>query len=65
MSGPTVVPFWFGIAVDHIVENCPLRTGSRERLTRSGHWRQGVDLVDPDGTDICGWCLRVWKARTR
>ena len=48
-------PFWLGEYVDHLYEQCPARR-------RQGGAR-GQGMVDPEGTDICGWCYRVWKAR--
>ena len=23
------------------------------------------DYVDPEGTDLCGWCQRVWRSRAK
>lgn len=46
----TGVPFWMGVAVDHLYPDC------------QGAGRQGVGTVDPLGTDICGRCVRRWKA---
>ena len=48
-------PFWLGEYVDHLYEQCPVRR-------RQGGVR-GQGTVDPEGTDICGWCYRLWKAR--
>jgi hypothetical protein len=61
----SAAPAWMGINVDHLIEACPHRERSRAELERHGMWRQCVGLVDPDGTDLCGWCVRVWKARNR
>ncbi len=48
---------------DHLYPNCPA-------LARIKPWRQPwpaqtIDHVDPQGTDLCGWCQRVWKSRGR
>jgi hypothetical protein len=61
----SAVPAWFGIYCDHLIETCPHRMRARPQLERQGHWRQCIDTVDPDGTDLCGWCVRVWKSRNR
>ncbi len=61
----TWAPVWIGVAVDHLIETCPHRARSRPELERYGWWKQCIDLVDVDGTDLCRWCLRVWKARNR
>ncbi len=57
------VPWWFGVYVDHLYEECPARRRSLPELRLGGHDRQGYGTVDPLGTDICGWCRRVWLAR--
>lgn len=31
---------------------------------RCGLYVVGRGELDPDGGDVCGWCLRVWRART-
>lgn len=46
---------------DHLIPACPhLRRycGDDEPIVLVG-------LVDPFGTDVCGWCARVWGARNR
>jgi hypothetical protein len=66
--------------VDHLYPNCPaLRRQCRgqepQRLSgilalvvdgvEQEEWRNPDGLVDPEGTDICGWCRRVWRTRQR
>lgn len=46
---------YLGETVDHLYPNCPALRGRTLRQT--------CDLVDPHGTDLCGWCQRVWKTR--
>lgn len=48
------VKAWRGVLVDHLYETCPWIPGDTRPL---------LGEVDPAGTDICGWCVRVWKAR--
>lgn len=55
--------FWIGLACDHLYENCPLRIRSLPSLKLYGWDNKGRGTVDVFGTDICGWCLRVWKGR--
>lgn len=55
--------WWFGQYVDHLFEGCPNRLRGMAELRRHGHDRMGLGTVDPLGTDICGWCRRVWVAR--
>lgn len=58
------VPWWFGLRADHLFEDCPARRRSLPRMREwGGPDGQGRGLVDPLGTDICGWCQRVWRAR--
>lgn len=47
---------------DHLFVNCPA-------LARVKPWKQPwpaitLDLVDPHGTDLCGWCVRTWNLRS-
>jgi len=56
--------WWPGIAIDHLYETCPARRRSLPELERYDMpTGQGWGTVDPLGTDVCGWCVRVWKAR--
>ncbi len=60
------VTCYLGVIVDHLYENCPGLQRSRNRGDKWGLDWVGMparDLVDPLGTDICGWCRRVWIAR--
>jgi hypothetical protein len=61
----TTAPAWVGLITDHLIEACPHRARSRRQLERHGWWAKCRSQVDPDGTDLCGWCVRVWKARNR
>lgn len=56
---------WMGLSVDHLYEGCPGRLRGLAQLRRYGHDKQCVDLVDPEGTDICGWCVRVWRSHQK
>lgn len=57
---------WMGSMAgpDHLYPNCPI-------LQQTTPWgdhgwpRQALGRADPHGTDICGWCVRVWDARHR
>ena len=56
--------WWFGIYTDHLYENCPARRRTVMPTKQRIEWdKQGAGTVDPLGTDICGWCRRVWIAR--
>jgi hypothetical protein len=61
----SAVPAWMGLTVDHLYEDCPIRVRSLPELRRCGWDGQCSDQVDPHGTDLCGWCVRVWEARNR
>ena len=56
--------WWIGLSCDHLYESCPGRVRSLPELRLSGWDKQGRGTVDPLGTDICGWCRRVWIARS-
>jgi hypothetical protein len=60
-----VSPWWMGLTVDHLYEACPTRLRSLPELERYGWATVGRDGLDPDGTDVCGWCVRVWRAQQR
>ncbi len=60
-----LVPAYLGVLVNHLVEDCPIRARSRDELERCDWWKPTLLPVDPDGDDLCGWCVRVWKARNR
>lgn len=60
-----VSPWWMGVTVDHLYEQCPARTVSLGTLKRYGWNRVGRGEVDTDGGDLCGTCLRWWRARNR
>jgi hypothetical protein len=56
---------WMGLTTDHLYETCPIRIRSLPELRRYDWDHQCSMPVNPIGTDICGWCVRVWKARNR
>jgi hypothetical protein len=56
-------PWWPGLATDHLYETCPARLRTLPALRESGWHRPGLGSVDPEDGDVCGWCLRVWRAR--
>jgi hypothetical protein len=56
-----------GVTVDHLYTDCPAfnRARVQDGDDRGNLW-VGQDLVvkvDPEGTDICGWCYRKWKGQ--
>lgn len=55
----TVAQAFMGETVDHLIPECPALV--RSKAPDVG--RPTIDLVDVDGSDLCGWCVRVWKAR--
>lgn len=58
--------WWMGLRGDHLYEQCPGRRKSVPRMQNLG-WSTDMKstLIDPDGGDLCLWCVRVWKARHR
>jgi hypothetical protein len=60
-----LVECWMGVVADHLYERCPARVRSLPTLRAYGWARKCRGLVDPWGSDICGWCARVWQARNR
>ncbi len=59
-----------GITVDHLYSDCPSMKKAHAAVVHGADgpgvlWvgRELITEVDPMGTDICGWCRRVWKAR--
>jgi hypothetical protein len=59
-------PAYLGVLVNHLFELCPIRARSRPELERCDWWRPcrlGVNPFGPDVEGLCGWCVRVWKAR--
>lgn len=65
MAHVKTAPAWLGLTSDHLIEDCPHRARSRPELERHGLWRQCLGVVNVDGGDLCGWCVRVWHARNR
>lgn len=73
-----VRPWVIGECCDHIYPTCPhvVRTGRLD--AKDGKWWLGryETVDDPDntlwlhpdedpGSDVCGWCFRVWRSRVR
>lgn len=53
-----------GLTVDHLYPQCPLL--KRTVTNPIGDKPPGhpcIDLVDPLGECICGWCQHVWRLR--
>jgi len=66
MAIPETVTAFRGLTTDHLYDTCPslVRSVERQPLVYGiGQRLQGE--VDPLGTDICGWCQRVWIARNK
>jgi hypothetical protein len=59
--GPPVEPWFPGLWVDHLYKNCPLLAQHPDPL-RPAIGRGAIYPESYDGEDICGWCLRVWRA---
>ncbi len=60
------VTAYLGVLVNHLIEDCPIRARSRTELERCGWWCATLLPTDPDDTEgLCGWCVRVWRARNR
>lgn len=60
-----VAPWWMGITADHVYENCPARQRGVPELQRVGWDRIGSGEINIDGTDVCGICVRWWRARNK
>lgn len=61
--GPeTGVPWWMAPIglTDHLYPTCP---GLRRSLRPGVVAVQGRGLLYPEAGDVCGWCVRVWRAR--
>ena len=56
--------WWKGLSSDHLYEECPALQRSERELKRHGLYGVGVGRLDPEGGDVCGWCVRVWRARS-
>jgi hypothetical protein len=55
----SVDEWWVGEYDDHVYATCPA-------LTRSGQpLRPGQGRLYPEAGDVCGLCLRWWRARKR
>lgn len=46
--------------VDHLYPACP---GLRRSLAPGQEPVQGRGSIYPEAGDVCGWCVRVWRAR--
>lgn len=45
---------------DHVYPQCP---GLRRSLRPDEQPVQGSGALYPEAGDVCGWCVRVWRAR--
>jgi len=55
---------WFGRfdGPDHLYRNCPALACVKPWTRPDDPWPRRIeDLVDPLGTDICGWCVWKWR----
>ena len=49
---------WYvGLYTDHIYPTCPALKKSEPEP------RRGAGRLYPEGGDVCGWCLRIWRTR--
>lgn len=48
--------------IDHIYPTCP---GLRRSLRPGEQPVQGSGALYPEAGDVCGWCVRVWRARRK
>ena len=60
---------YMGSTCDHLISNCPHMIRSK-RAEHIPFWKEKIGsqlfgTVNVDGSDLCGWCVRVWKARNR
>lgn len=46
-----------GMDLAHLILTCPAMQNRKAPI------RELLGLVNVDGTDVCGWCRRVWLAR--
>jgi hypothetical protein len=65
---------FLGVYVDHLYQNCPnltrARTFGQPRCGCTYHdddvakvGDKALGMVDPEGTDICGRCVRRWRRK--
>lgn len=47
-------------AIDHLYQTCP---ALRRSLRPGEEPVQGSGALYPEAGDVCGWCVRVWRAR--
>lgn len=60
-----ISPWWLGLTVDHLYPNCPGRLAAIPELERTRFSEVGSGEIDPEGGDVCGICLRWWRARNK
>ncbi|WP_155054550.1 hypothetical protein [Streptomyces blattellae] len=48
------------LLIDHIYPNCP---GLRRALPAGEQPKPGLGVLYPDAGDVCGLCVRWWRAR--
>jgi hypothetical protein len=46
--------------IDHLYPTCP---GLQRSLRPGEEPVQGSGALYPEAGDVCGWCVRVWRAR--
>lgn len=49
--------------MDHLYPNCPAIRREAQHAVGGGKIIKLLVSVDPFGTDLCGWCVRVFKSR--
>lgn len=59
-----VSPFYMGTVSDHIYDTCPAFLRSKPVMERHDMATVSRFSLDPEGTEVCGWCQWVWRART-
>ena len=60
-----ISPWWKGLRSDHIYEDCPALRRSEPELKRHSSYGMGRGELYPEDGDVCGWCLRAWRARNK
>jgi hypothetical protein len=54
-----------GLTGDHLFPDCPHLKRSKPLHPGEALGRQCAGKVNVDGGWLCGWCVRVWKARNK
>jgi len=55
-------PWWLAPCgpIDHLYATCP---DLQQSLRPGEEPVQGRGVLYPEAGDVCGWCLRIWRAR--